>query len=182
MLGDVEREARLADAGPGGEDDQVALLEAGGQRIQVGEAGPDPADLAPVGVQVVEPVVGVVEERLELAEAGLDPALADAEQLALGPVDRLLDLGRVLVADPGDLARGGDQVPQDRLALDDPRVLDGVDGGRRLVAEAGEVGPAADRLELAVAPRTSATVTMSTGSRRSNRSSMAVKMVPLACR
>ena len=69
VLGDVEREARLADGRPGGEDDQVALLEAGRERVEVGEAGPDAADLAAVGVEVVEPVVGVVEQRLERAEA-----------------------------------------------------------------------------------------------------------------
>ena len=99
VLGDVEREARLADRRAGGDDDQVALLEAGRQRVEVGEAGPDAADLAAVGVEVVEPVVGVVEERLERAEAGVDALLADREQLRLGAVDRLLDLGRVLVAD-----------------------------------------------------------------------------------
>ncbi len=81
----------------------------------------------------------------------VDPALADAEQLALGPVDRLLDLGRILVADAGDLAGGRDQVAQDRLALDDPGVLDGMDGGRGLVGEAREVRPSADRLELLAA-------------------------------
>ena len=112
------------------------------------EAGPDAADLAPVGVQVVEPVVGVVEQRLERAEAGVDALLADGEQLRLGPVDRLLDLGRVLVADARDPAGGADEVAQDRLALDDPGVLGGVDRGRRLVRQAREVGPPADRLEL----------------------------------
>ena len=101
-----------------------------------------------MGVEVVEPVVGVVEERLERAEPGRHPPLADVEQLALGPIDRLLDLGRVLVADPGDLAGGGDQVAQDRLALDDPGVLDGVDGGRGLVRQARQVRSPADRLEL----------------------------------
>ena len=65
MLGDVEREARLADAGSGRDDDEVALLEAGRQRVEVREAGPDAADLAAVGVQVVEPVVRLVEERLQ---------------------------------------------------------------------------------------------------------------------
>ena len=104
-----------------------------------------------MGVQVVEPVVGVVEQRLERAEAGVDALLADREQLRLGAVDRLLDLGRILVADAGDPAGGADQVAEDRLALDDPGVLDGMDGGRRLVREAREVGPAADRLELVAA-------------------------------
>ena len=105
MLRDVEREARLADGRSGGDDDQVALLEAGRQRVEVGEAGPDAADLAAVGVEVVEPVVGVVEQRLERAEPGIDALLADREQLGLGAIDGLLDLGRVLVADAGDAAR-----------------------------------------------------------------------------
>ena len=148
VLGDVEREARLADRRAGGEDDEVALLEPGRQRVEVGEPGPDAADLAAVRVQVVEPVIGVVEERLERAEPGVDPLLADREELRLGAVDRLLDLGRVLVADPGDPPGGPDQVAQDRLALDDPGVLLDVDRGRRLVGEAGQIGTAADRLEL----------------------------------
>ena len=79
---------------------------------------------------------------------GVDALLADREELGLGAIDGLLDLGRVLVPDPGDPARGPDEIAQDRLALDDPRVLRGVDRGRGLVAEAGEVGTPADRLEL----------------------------------
>ena len=79
---------------------------------------------------------------------GIDPLLADREQLRLGPVDRLLDLGRVLVADPGDPAGRPDEAAQDRLALDDPGVLGGVDRGRRLVRQARQVRPATDRLEL----------------------------------
>ena len=54
----------------------------------------------------------------------------------------------ILVPDPGDLAGGADQVPEDRLALDDPGVLHGVDGGRRLVRELREIGPAADLLQV----------------------------------
>ena len=52
---------------------------------------------------------------------------------------------------PGDPAGSADQVAQDRLALDDPGVLRDVDGGRRLVREARQVGPTADRLELVLA-------------------------------
>ena len=62
VLGDVEREARLADRRAGGEDHEVALLEPGGQRVEVAEAGADAADLAAVRVEVVEPVVRVVEQ------------------------------------------------------------------------------------------------------------------------
>ena len=52
---------------------------------------------------------------------------------------------------PGDPAGSADEVAQDRLALDDPGVLRDVDRGRRLVREAREVGPTADRLELVLA-------------------------------
>ena len=151
VLGDVEREARLADRRASGEDHEVALLESGRQRVEIGEPGPDAADLAPVGVQVVEPVIGVMEERLERAEPRVDALLADGEEFRFRAVDRLLDLGRVLVADPSDATGRPDQVPQDRLALDDAGVLGDVDGRRRLVRQTRQVGPAADRLELVLA-------------------------------
>jgi hypothetical protein len=86
-----------------------------------------------------------------VAEADRDAFLADGEQLGFRAIDRLLDVGWILVPDLGDLAGRRDQVPQHRLALDDARVLDRVDGGRRLVAQAGQVRPPADRIELAVA-------------------------------
>src|SRR5689334_3469703 len=102
-------------------------------------------------MQVVKPVVGVMEQRVQSRESDIDPLLADREQLSLRPVDRLLDLGGVLVADAGDPARRPNEVPQDRLALDDPRVLNGVDRRWRLAREAREVGATTDGLELVVA-------------------------------
>ena len=127
---------------------EVALLQTGGQRVQVGEPGSDAADLATMGVQVVEPIVRVVKERLQRAESRLDALLADREQLGLGAIDGLLDLRRVLVPDAGDPARGRDEIAQDGLALDDPRVLRDMDRGRRLVRQARQVGPAADRVKF----------------------------------
>jgi hypothetical protein len=90
-----------------------------------------------------------MEQRVQLREPDVNALLADGEQLRLRPIDRLLDLRRVLVTDPGDAAGRSDQVPQDRLALHDPGVLDRMDGRRRGVGQAREVGATADRLELA---------------------------------
>ena len=135
MLGDVEGKARLADRWPRSEDHQVALLEAGGECIEVGVAGPHAADLAAMRVQVIEPVIGVMQERLQRAEPDVDALLADREEFRLSAVDRLADLGGVLVADARDAACGPDQVAQDRLPLDDPGVLRGMDRGGRLVGE-----------------------------------------------
>src|SRR5437868_6818137 len=112
MLRDVQREARLADRQPRRDQDQIALLEPRRQRVQIGEPGPNAADLAAVGVEVIESVVGVMQEVVELAEANGDAPVADLEELRLRPVDRLLDLRRILVADAGDLAGGPDEVPQ----------------------------------------------------------------------
>ena len=148
MLRDVQGEARLADRWPRRKDDEVALLEAGRQRVQVREAGAHPADLAAMGVQVVEPVVGIVEERLERAEPGIDTLLADREELRLSAVDRLLDLRGVLVPDTGDAARRPDQIAQDCLPLDDSCVLRNVDRGGGLVRQARQVRAATDRLKF----------------------------------
>ena len=63
VLGDVEREARLADRRARREDHEVALLEPGRERVEVLEPGANAADLAAVRVEVVEAVVRVVEER-----------------------------------------------------------------------------------------------------------------------
>ncbi len=63
VLGDVERQRRLADGRPGGDDDQVRPLQPGRQGVEVLEAGSNAADLTLVLVQVVEAVVGRVKER-----------------------------------------------------------------------------------------------------------------------
>jgi hypothetical protein len=88
-----------------------------------------------MGVEVVEPIVGLVQERIELREARLEPLLADREQLCLGSVDRLLDLCGILVPDAGDPAGRSDQVAQHGLAFDDPGVLDGMNRRRGRVRE-----------------------------------------------
>ena len=118
--------------------------------VHAKEAGADAADLAPMRVQEVQPVIGVIEEVSKRREARGHAPLADGEELRLRLVDGLPNLCRILVPDAGDPPRGRDQVPQDRLALHDPGVLRREDGRRRLFRERGEVAPPADRLELAI--------------------------------
>ncbi len=62
VLRDVQGEARLPDRRSGREDDEVAALQAGRQRVEVLEAGGDAADLAAVRVEVIEAVVCGVEQ------------------------------------------------------------------------------------------------------------------------
>src|SRR5207248_2612296 len=98
VLREVEREARLADARAGGEDDQIALLESARHGIEIRESRADAADLAFVLMQVVESVVCRVEQRLERCETRLDALLTYGEELLLRTIDRLADIGGVVVA------------------------------------------------------------------------------------
>src|SRR5690606_26994311 len=110
VLRDVERQRRLSDRRAGGEDDKVRGLEATEQRVEMRQAGGDAEDLAAVLVEVLEPVVGLAEQRGERLEADIGPALADLEQDGLGTVDRDLRVVRLFVADRRDLAGGADEV------------------------------------------------------------------------
>ena len=148
VLGEVESQAGLADGGARCDQDEVGLLQARGECVEVREAGADATDLAFVLVQVVEPVVGAVQQGLQRSEAGFDPLLADREELRLGTVDDLADVTLFFVADAGDLAGGADEVPQYALALHDAGVLDSVEGRGREVDEARQVGRATDLVEM----------------------------------
>ena len=93
VLGDVQRQARLSDAGSGGQDDQVRWLEAAEQRVQLAQARWDAQELSAMLVQVLEPVVGLAQQGRQRLEATRRPMLADLEQDPLRPVDG--DLGVV---------------------------------------------------------------------------------------
>ena len=147
VLRDVQGQARLSDAGPRRQDDQVGRLEAAEQRVELRQAGRDAEDLAAVLVQVLQPVVGLAEQGGERLEAAGGAVLADLEQDPLGPVDGDLGVVRLLVADRRDLAGRADQVAQHRLALDDPAVVLDVHGGRHRVHEGRQVGRPADLLQ-----------------------------------
>ena len=70
-------------------------------------------------VQVVEPVVRSVEQRAQLREPARDSLLRDGEELLLGAIDRGVDIGGLFVSDTRDPPGGTDEVPEDRLALDE---------------------------------------------------------------
>ena len=151
VLGDVGDEAGLAHARAGGEDDQVAGLKAAGDLVEVGRTPTGvPVTSALAGGELLEPVDLAREDLLEHVEVlGLllvgdlkssrSARLGELARLALAVVDGLLDL-----------LRGREQAAQQRVLLDDPRVVarrcrrpgPSRRGSRRLAA--------ADLLELAL--------------------------------
>ena len=82
-------------------------------------------------------------------ERGADAALGDFEDLVLGLVEELVDPRRRVVGGRGDFGRGRGERAQHRLLAHDARVVGDVGGGRDAGGELGDVGRAADRLELA---------------------------------
>ena len=119
VVGQAEREARLTDAGAGGEDDQVALLEAAGELVEVLEAGRDADDLAAMLLQEVELVEILFQHLGDRDEVAPGAALRDVVDRALGGIECFVGFEALVVADVDDLRPGADDPAQRRGALDD---------------------------------------------------------------
>ena len=141
VLRDVEREARLADAGARGEDDEVGLLEAAGEPVDALEPGGDAGDaaLAVEGGEVLEVAHQHLLDVLELGDAA---RLLDGEHLLLAAVEQVGGIAGVLVAELGDLVAHADERAQDALLAHDVRVVRGVGRGRHELGQrVDEVAP-----------------------------------------
>ena len=148
--GDVGGERRLAHAGPPGEDHEVGGLQPSHLAVEVLEPGRDPRQLAVALVGGRRHVDGDREGVGEALEAAV--VLAGLGELVEPPL-RFLDLvarrkidDRV-VGDVDQVLADGDQVPPDREIVDRAAVIVGVDDGRRLGDEPGEV------LDTSIFPR-----------------------------
>jgi hypothetical protein len=146
--GDRERERALPHRRPGGEDDQVPGLQAGGDRVEEADPGGEPGDggVAELGDPPVRRFHADAE-RLEVARRVLLPELVD-ELLRL--VDQDTGVAVALDAELVDLLPG----PDDRAHLGelphDLRVVADVRARRDDVRELVDAGAAAGLLERAV--------------------------------
>jgi hypothetical protein len=121
---------------PRRDDDQVGGLEAGGEAVEVGEAGGDAGDLAVVLVEALDGFEGAGEDVAETVVVLGDPALGDLIDEGLGAVDGALGVLGGLEAELDDLGAGVDEAAQDAGLLDDAGVEAGVGGG----GDAGDQG------------------------------------------
>ena len=126
VLGDVAHERRLAERGPRGDHDQVPRLEAAELRVEVAEAGGRAGDVWSPLDSCLEAVDLVAEDLGDPAEVAGALLVGDLEQQALGALDQLLRLALAVVDRLLDLLRGREQPPQQRVLLDDLRVVAGV--------------------------------------------------------
>ena len=121
VLGDVQREARLAHRRPGREDDQVRALQPGGDAVEIAEPRRDARDAARA---LARRELGDAHERVgeQLADRREVLAVAVAREVVddlLRLVDEVLDLARPVVAELRDLAARPDQPAQRRVRAHD---------------------------------------------------------------
>ena len=149
VLGEVGHQRRLPHRRPRGQDDQVARLEAAGDRVEVLEARRRAGDLLALARELLELVELDVEDVVDRAEVLAAVLVRDLEDRALGDVDELARR-RVVRVDAGlDLVRGAQQPAQHRVLAHDPRVLADVADRRDARRQQVDRGAAARGLELA---------------------------------
>jgi hypothetical protein len=68
-LGNVDGQSRFAHRRPSGNDDQLALLQAAGHAVELGEVGGQAGDFAALLVEVVDGPEGVLHDLVERLEA-----------------------------------------------------------------------------------------------------------------
>ena len=145
VLGDVERQTRLAHSGAAGDDDQVRRIEPAAHLVEVGEARRQ-ADEAGGG-PLLEIRQGVRKDVAQGDETLLDGVLPQTQDRLLGPAQGLLRHQTAVEAIAGDGAARLDQAPADRALLDDLDVVLEPTEIRQLQVETRQIGHAADRVE-----------------------------------
>ena len=164
VFGDVGDQGALPHRRAGGDDDQVAGLEAAGHRVDVAEAGRGAGQFDLAGRELLEPVDLVVEDVAEDAEVGGLLFVGDFEEQFLGPLGELARLAVALVDPALDLLAGAEQPAQQRVLLDDLGVVLGVAGGGDFGGQLGDVVFAARlRRSCCAGSAASETLSSSTG-------------------
>ena len=149
VLGDVAHQRALAHRRAGGDDDQVARLEAAGDLVQVLEARRRARQRGAFDRQPVQLVELLVQHLLDRAEVLLAVVAGDLQHRLLGLLDQLARRGLVAEHALLDFVGGAQQAPQQRVLAHDLRVAAGVPGGRHDARQLVHGAGPADVLELA---------------------------------
>ena len=146
MLGDVEgdigRERRLSHAGPSRQDDEVRGLHPAHDAVEVVEPRGEAREVAVALEGRGRHVDGVLERVGEAGEAALVAAgFRQLVEAALGILDLIggRHVDRRVVGDVDDILADQDQRAANGEVVDGLAIVGGIDDGRRLGGESGEV-------------------------------------------
>src|SRR2546428_231206 len=114
----------------GREDEQVAALQAVGGDIGLGVAGGHPDDVLRVIHPERDGLVRLVERFADVPEGRAGALLQKREDALLGPIERKVEIGRLLVRERGDVLRGAEQPTQQRAIRHGLPIALDVDAGR----------------------------------------------------
>ena len=130
MLADVareiERHTRFALTGTGGDEDQLALLEAHGDLIEIGHAGAEAGNAAAVHRGVREGGIHPLDDHGNRLQSADVAALTQLIDLALRGLEDGIGLARALGDEGLDLIGGLLQIAQQRLIAHDGGILEHV--------------------------------------------------------
>ncbi len=151
VLGDVERQRRLAHRGAGGEDDQVASLQPGGVLVELGVAGGEAGDRLALFRHLLDRAQRVVRDALDRDEPAAAAGLLQPEE-ALHRLVEDLDGGAAGGRRLGpQRVRQVEGLAQERAVVDDPGVDRGVGRPRQAVDQRSDVGRPAGPFERRLA-------------------------------
>ena len=151
VLGNVHRKARFAHGGTAGNDDEVALLEAVRQTIQLDKPAGDARNLSVALRELANEVVRFGYDLLHWHERALRFSHGDVVNATLGGVERFVELLFVVHAVADDLAARADEHALRALGLNQLNVVLRVCRRGHKRHEVGQVRQPARKLQLAMA-------------------------------
>ncbi len=151
VLRDVDGQRGFAHRGAGGDDDQLALLQAAGHAVEFGEVSGQAGDLAALLVEIVDGAEGILDDLVERLETVAEAPLGSLHQSRFNFADHVDDrVGLIGRLGNGQRADGHEPARQ-ALFLDDANILFDDRTARQSFRQAGQVGHAADGVPLLVA-------------------------------
>ena len=148
VLRDVDGPGRLSHRGARGDDDELGVLQSAGHAVEFVEVGCQPGDLAAFLIKVVDGAERIPDNLRDPGEAARNAFFRDLQQIGLGSVQ---DVERIfaLVGGPRDRHRADvDQLPQQRLVLDDADVFFNRKAPRQSLGQRRKIRNSADRFDF----------------------------------
>ncbi len=115
VLNDIERQRRLAHAGPAGNDYQLRPLKARGQAVEIAVTRRHARDELLFFVELLDRLETVADYVLERTKALMYSPLGDLKNYLLCAVQILINITLIVIAPRDNIRGAGDKVAYDRL-------------------------------------------------------------------